>query len=138
MAMGNLLSVMVVDQHEDVCRPLARSLGRLAGLKVVGHTSNLMLGAELAHQLEPDVIVADFTWGEGTRPEALAWLRRMSPASTIIVYSSYYINGEREAFTAAGADLCMLKGMSASEFGDQIQAFVHKTACCRSGGAPST
>jgi DNA-binding NarL/FixJ family response regulator len=80
-----------------------------------------MLGAELAHQYEPDVIIADFRWGEGARFDMLRWLKRMSPYSKLVVNTSYYTDGEREAFTEAGAALCLLKGMSTRELAAQVR-----------------
>jgi hypothetical protein len=39
---------------------LARRLDKLPGIKVIGETANLMLGAQLAHHFHPDIILADF------------------------------------------------------------------------------
>lgn len=114
-------TVMVVDQHEEVCESLARSLERLPGVKVLAHTANLIRAAELAHESSPDVIIADFTWGVATRPDVLRWFARMSPESRVVVYSSYYTDGEREAFQAAGASRCLLKGMSIKELGAELR-----------------
>ena len=115
------ITVMVVDQHEEVCDRLAHALEGLPGIRVLAHTTNLMLGAELAHQFAPDVIIADFRWGEATRADVLEWLGRMSPNSHLVVYSSYFTDGEREAFHAAGAERCLLKGMSVKELADDLR-----------------
>jgi DNA-binding NarL/FixJ family response regulator len=117
---------MVVDQHEDVCERLAQSLDRIPGIKVLAQTMNLMSAGELAHQSAPDVIVADFKWGGTPRSEILRWLGRMSPQSTLVVYSSYYRDGEREAFAGAGASACLLKGISAKELAAQLRKAVAK------------
>lgn len=115
------ITLIVVDQHEDVCHRLARSLEALPGVRVLAHTTNVMLAAELAHQYSPDVIVADFNWGAATRPDALRLIGEMSPDSRLVMYSSYYTDGEREAFAEAGADICLLKGMSVKELGAQLR-----------------
>lgn len=108
-------TVIVVDQHEEVCESLAYSLERLSGVKVLAHTTNPVGAAKLAHESSPDVIIADFTWGGAARPDILRWFSRMSPRSHLVVYSSYYTDGEREAFESAGAALCLLKGLSIRE-----------------------
>ncbi|MEX0682577.1 MAG: response regulator [Dehalococcoidia bacterium] len=115
------LTVMVVDQHKEVCAVLARSLERLPGIDVLGHATNLMLAAEVAHRLSPDVIVADFVWGEATRADILRWFGRMSPYSRLVVYSSYFRDGERESFEAAGATRCLLKGMNVKDLGAELR-----------------
>jgi DNA-binding NarL/FixJ family response regulator len=114
-------SVMVVDQHEEVCESLARRLERLPGLKVVAHTDNLIRAAELAHESSPDVIVVDFAWGAASRPDILRWFTHLSPHSRFVVYSSYYTDDEREAFQSAGASRCLLKGMSIRAFGEELR-----------------
>lgn len=130
--MDSELTLIVVDQNEEVCHRLANSLERLPGIQVLAHTTNVMLAAQLAHQLSPDVIVADFKWGEAKRVDMLRWLVRMCPESSVIVYSSYYRDGEREAFAAAGACLCLLKGLTVEELGSQIRyagALGHTKRC---------
>jgi DNA-binding NarL/FixJ family response regulator len=122
------LTVMVVDQNEDVCERLARGLARQACIRVLAHTANLMLAAELAHQLSPDAILADFKLGGASRPETLRWLGRMSPRSLLVFHSSYYTEAERESFEAAGADLCLLKGMSSRDLGAEIRKLVRRRA----------
>jgi DNA-binding NarL/FixJ family response regulator len=126
------LTMMVADQHEEVCDPLARALGALPGIDVLAHTTNLMLAAELAHQEKPDVILADFKWGQADRAEILRWLGRMSPESVLIVYSSYFVNGERESFEEAGAARCLLKGLPVKE----LQAEIRRTLATVRGERP--
>ncbi|MEK7248377.1 MAG: response regulator [Chloroflexota bacterium] len=130
--MDSELTLIVVDQNEEVCHRLANSLERLQGIRVLAHTTNVMLAAQLAHQFSPNVIVADFKWGEATRADILHWLVRMCPESSVIVYSSYYRDGAREAFAAAGAGLCLLKGLNVEELGSQIRhvgALGHTKRC---------
>lgn len=125
-----VLTVIVVDQNDEVCERLAQALDRLPGVRVLAHTTNLMLAAELAHQFTPDSILADFKRNGADRPEALQWLRQMSPASSIVIHSSFYTEGEREAFTEAGADLCLLKGMGVKALAGQL------AQAARSGDRP--
>jgi len=44
------LTVLIIDEHPEVSQMLARGLRRIPGIRVVGETSNVMLGAELAHR----------------------------------------------------------------------------------------
>jgi DNA-binding NarL/FixJ family response regulator len=112
---------MVVDQHDEVCKSLAHSLDRLPAIKVVAYTTNLVRAAELALESPPDIILADFAWGVAPRPDILRWFATMSPRSRFVMYSSYYTDGEREAFQSAGASLCLLKGMSIRDLATEIR-----------------
>ena len=134
-------SVLVVDQHEEVCESLARGLARLPGVRVLAHTPNLIRAAELALESSPDVIVADFAWGASSRPDILRWFTRLSPDTRFVVYSSYYTNDEREAFQSAGASRCLLKGMSIRALAEELRAVLSTqprpaTVLAKSSGSP--
>jgi DNA-binding NarL/FixJ family response regulator len=129
------LTVMVVDQHEEVCESLARRLDRLPGLNVVAHTTNLIRAAELARESSPDLIIADFTWGVAARPDILHWFASVSPDTRFVMHSSYYIDDEREAFQSAGASRCLLKGMSIQDLGAELSKAVATHSEVRSPGS---
>jgi DNA-binding NarL/FixJ family response regulator len=131
------LTVLVVDQHEEVCHLLGRALEALPEVEVLAHTTNLMLAAELAQQFSPDAIVVDLHWGQVARPEILRWLSRASPESALIVYSSYYLNGEREEFAKAGARCCLLKGMSARDLYGELSKVAGPNKVVAGSGARS-
>ena len=129
------LTVMVVDQHEEVCKSLAHSLDRLPAIRVVGQTTNLVRAAELALESPPDIILADFTRGLAPRPDVLHWFASVSPNSRFVMYSSYYTDGEREAFQLAGASRCLLKGMSIKDLAAEIRQIMsgqHQAQCAAS------
>lgn len=114
------LTVLIIDEHPEVSHMLARSLRRIPGIRVVGETSNVMLGAELAHQLEPGVILADFRRTGPPRAETYRWLARVSPASRIIAHTSYLPSGDERALREAGVANCLLKGGSVEKLAGQI------------------
>jgi len=114
------LTVLIIDEHSSVPRTLARGLNRVPGIRVVGQTSNVMFGAELAHQLEPDVILADFRRTGPPRAETYRWLSRVSPASQIVAHTSYVANGEERALRDAGVAACCLKGVSVTELAERL------------------
>ncbi|MGH2400147.1 MAG: response regulator [bacterium] len=119
------LTVLIIDEHAEVSKVLARSLRRIPGLRVIGETSNVMLGAELAHELEPSVIVADFRRTGPPRAETYRWLARISPNSRVIAHTSYLPNGDERALRDAGVTSCLLKGGSVKNLGDQIIAIAN-------------
>jgi len=116
------VKILIIDEHEGVCTALARRIEGLSGFKVIEATSNPVLAAEIAHEFAPKIIIADFKFGARPRPEMARWLLKASPASKLIIYGSYYTNGEREAFGQAGAFRCLLKGMSAKDLAAELRA----------------
>jgi DNA-binding NarL/FixJ family response regulator len=115
------VTVLIIDEHSEVCARLARALSAIHGLRVVAHTGNPVWAAEFARYWSPQIILADFKLGPRPRPEAVAWLKKISPASQIVVHASYYVNGERDSFQLAGATECLLKGLSSFELGRELR-----------------
>lgn len=116
------VTVLVVDEHEAVCAALARRIEGFGGFRVIEATTNPVLAAEIAHEFSPQIIVADFKRGPRPRQEMVAWIRRSSPQSALVVYGSYYTEGEREAFLGAGASRCLLKGMNTDELARELRS----------------
>ncbi len=115
------VTVLIIDEHPEVCARLARALSAIHGLRVVAHTSNPIWGAEFARHGAPQIILVDFKWGPRSRPEAVAWIKKISPSSQVVVHASYYVNGERDSFQLAGATECLLKGLSSFELGRELR-----------------
>jgi DNA-binding NarL/FixJ family response regulator len=122
MNTDHLSTVLIVDEHEAVCDVLARRIEGLGGFRVIEATTNPVLAAEIAHEFAPDVIIADFKRGPKPRADMVRWMGEASPQSQLVIYASYYTDGEREAFADAGAARCLLKGMSASELGAALHS----------------
>ncbi len=83
-----------------------------------------MLGAELAHELKPEVIVADFRPTGPPRTETYRWLARVAPRSRLVVLSSFYADGEERACIEAGAKKCLLKGIGTAELVGELRGLV--------------
>lgn len=120
--MERSITVLVIDEHEAVCAALARRIEEFGGFQVIQATSNPVLAAELAHEMDPDLIIADFKRGPRPRPEMARWLLNASPRSKLVIYGSYYTEGEREEFAGAGASSCLLKGLSGDDLSKHLRA----------------
>jgi DNA-binding NarL/FixJ family response regulator len=115
------ITVLVIDEYEEVCRLLARSLESLPGIRVLAHTTNPVKAAELAHELAPQIIIADFKRGAAPRVDMFRWIGRSSPQSRLVIHTSYYTPDEREALQANGFSRCLLKGMSVKDLGAELR-----------------
>jgi DNA-binding NarL/FixJ family response regulator len=116
------LSVLIIDENSGISPVLAPRLSAIPGIRVIGETANVMLGAELAHQFEPDVVLADFRRTGPPRAETYRWLARISPASTLIAHTSYLPYGDERALREAGVTRCVLKSETVKDLGAQIIA----------------
>ena len=114
------LTVLIIDEHATISPLLAGRLSLIPGLRIIGETANAMLGAELAHQLRPDVILAEFRRTGPPRAETYRWLCRISPGSRVVAHTSYLPNGDERALREAGVFRCVLKGSSVKELADQL------------------
>jgi DNA-binding NarL/FixJ family response regulator len=114
------LTLLIIDEHTAVPKLLAERLGLVPGIRVIGETANVMLGAELAHQLEPDVILADFRRTGPPRAETYRWLCRISPSSQVVAHTSYLPNGDERGLREAGVTLCILKGGTVRKLAERI------------------
>lgn len=115
------ITVLIIDENSDVRALLARGLSAFPGFKVIGVAGNPMLGAELAHELQPDVILADFRRTGPPRVETFRWISRVSPRSRLVVLTSYFSRGEEQACLDAGASVCLLKGMTLRDLAGELK-----------------
>jgi two-component system vancomycin resistance associated response regulator VraR len=118
------ISVLIIDEHSGVSPLLATRLSAIPGICVIGETANVMLGAELAHQLEPDIILADFLRTGPPREETYRWLCRVSPKSRVVAHTSFVANGDERHLQEAGVSHFILKGGSVSELAHDLLEFV--------------
>lgn len=116
------LTVLIIDENAGVGEALAQRLRSSKGVRVMGQTQNPVLGAELAHELKPQVILADFRPTGPPRTETYRWLARVAPLSRLVVLSSFYEEGEEQACIDAGAKKCLLKGISSEDLVAELQA----------------
>jgi DNA-binding NarL/FixJ family response regulator len=115
------ITVLVIDEHAEVSARLGRALAGMAGFRVLAHTTNPIWAAELAKHWKPQVIIADFQRGAARRAEMVRWLKEMSPESRVVVYSTYFVEGERAEFLEAGASRCLLKGLALDELAGELR-----------------
>lgn len=122
------ITVLIIDEHPEVSARLAHGLSSMAGFRVVAHTTNPVWAGEFTHHWKPQIIIADFKRGPRPRHEIVRWMKENSPESQIIVYSSYYLDAERNEFLRAGAALCLLKGLTLNELAAELRNVAHASA----------
>lgn len=106
------VTVLLIDEHDDVRALLTRGLNASPPLKVVAATRSAMNGIQLAETLAPDIILVDLRRRGQFSGEMYNRIGRASASSRIVVYTSYLTPEEEQAARAAGAYVCLLKGLS--------------------------
>jgi NarL family two-component system response regulator LiaR len=104
------VTVLIIDGQSQVRDLLAERLDRQRGLAVVAKTSNPLVGADLARDWQPHVILADFRLPGKDRAESCRWLKAESPGSELVLLTPYFREGEELA--------CLRRGKQMSAQGD--------------------
>lgn len=99
-----LITVIVVDDDDDLRAALAEMLGTAADIEVVGSGADAFAGVELCAQVPVDVAVLDVHLPGGGGPTAAAGIRERSPATRLIAMSVADDRSSRERMAAAGVD----------------------------------
>ena len=131
-AQDQVLSVLLVDDHELIRQGLVRAFERTSDFTVAGEAGSVSDGVVLAQQLEPDVVVTDVRLPDGTGLDLVRKLRSQSPELGIVVLTMYA--GDEQLFGAleAGASAFVSKD---SPSDDVVAAARHASVSPRSFAA---
>ncbi len=119
---GDVIRVLIVDDHAVVRQGL-RTFLELSGqlqdgsapglpLQVVGEAANGLTAIELASSTQPDVILLDLVMPEMDGIQAIPRLRACSPASRILVLTSFAEDDRILPAIQAGAQGYLLKDIA--------------------------
>lgn len=127
-----VLSVLLVDDHELIRQGLARAFERTPDFTVAGEAGSVGDGVALASELHPDVVVTDVRLPDGTGLDLVRSLRSEQPELGIVVLTMYA--GDEQLFGAleAGASAFVSKD---SPSDDVVAAARHASVSPRSFAA---
>jgi len=116
------IKVLLVDDHEMVRMGVHAYLSTQPDLEVVGEASNGKIGAQMALDLRPDIILMDLMMDvmdgvDGTREIIKEW-----PEAKIIVVTSFLDDEKLYPVIEAGATSYLLKTSSAENIAEAIRA----------------
>lgn len=119
--MGNLIRVVVIDDHDVVRKGVISYLKTEPELEVVGEASSGNKGAAVVLETKPDVVLMDLIMEDGTGIDATRQIMEKFPDCKIIILTSYYDDEQVFPALEAGAFSYMLKTSSAVEIVTAIQ-----------------
>ena len=129
MTETQVLSVLLVDDHELIRQGLARAFERTNDFTVVAEAGSVSEGKAMASQHQPDVVVTDVRLPDGTGLDLVRRLRSDKPEMGIVVLTMYA--GDEQLFGAleAGASAFVAKDAPSD---DVIAAARHASVSPRS------
>lgn len=102
------ISVLIVDDTSHV-RELLASMLELDGFKVVGQASDGPSGVRASSDLQPDVVIMDYSMPGMDGVEATRTIRAENPAQSVVLYTAFMDDAVRKAAIDAGAALVVGK-----------------------------
>lgn len=124
METEELITVLLVDDHEMVRIGLAAVLDTEDDIEVIGEASSGQEGVRLAQQYKPDVVLMDLVMDGMDGIEATREVLKICPESKVIVLTSYLDDEKMYPVIEAGAFSYLLKTSRANEVADAIRAAV--------------
>lgn len=122
--MPDLIRVLIADDHPVVRQGLRGFLETYADIQVVAEAENGAQAVALAREHVPDVILMDLLMPEMDGVEAIGYIVAFSPASRIIVLTSYAEDEYLFPAMRAGALGYLLKDVEPEELVSAIRAAV--------------
>lgn len=87
--MAETVRVLLADDHDILRQGLKMLLGLQAGIEVVGEARTGREAIELAHALQPHVVVLDISMPDIDGLEACACIRTQTPASNVLILTMH-------------------------------------------------
>ena len=107
------LRVLIADDHEAVRKGVAGILESRGDIEVCGEAANGEEAVRKAHELNPDLIIMDFTMPVMDGLEASRRILKAAPQTPILMFSMHKMETLTEAAKQAGARGFITKGESA-------------------------
>lgn len=113
--MADLIRILIADDHMVVRRGLCSLLIARNGMEVIGEAMDGVEAVELAHSLQPDVILMDMVMPRLNGPEAIVEIKKENPDARVLILTSFGEEARVSAAIRAGALGYLLKDSSPDE-----------------------
>jgi NarL family two-component system response regulator LiaR len=113
--MADLIRILIADDHMVVRRGLCSLLIPRNGMEVIGEAMDGVEAVELAHSLQPDVILMDMVMPRLNGPEAIVEIKKENPDARVLILTSFGEEARVSAAIRAGALGYLLKDSSPDE-----------------------
>lgn len=107
--MNDTIRILLVDDHAVVREGLRGLLEQQADMEIVGEAENGSVAAERLLEVAPDVVMLDMKMPGATAVENIARIKRLRPATQVLVFTSFAEDTQVRDALAAGATGYLLK-----------------------------
>lgn len=116
------LRVLLADDHPVVREGLRAMLEPTPGIEVVGQAGSGEEAVALAARLMPDIVLLDLRMGGMDGVAATGHILRGSPATRVVILTTYDNDADILRAVEAGASGYLLKGSSPAELVDAVRS----------------
>jgi DNA-binding NarL/FixJ family response regulator len=122
--MTNLISVIIVDDHDAVRNGIRAYLETLPIFEVVGEAVSGEEALTLVSELIPDIVLLDLITSGMECIETVSRVKQISPRTKVIVLTSYHENALIFPVLKAGASSYILKEMKMEKLADELHRVI--------------
>ena len=115
-----MVTLVIIDHHAPIRQALAQRLSRIPDIQVVGTAADGQEGIAQVRAHRPDVVLLEPKLPHGDGLDVLRAIRADSPASRVIVLTSYLDEFEEQTTKKAGAKHYLLKDIDTTKLAGVI------------------
>jgi NarL family two-component system response regulator LiaR len=119
--MNELISVIIVDDHEIVRKGIRAYLESTSEFRVVAETASGREAIRLAAEMVPDVVLMDLIMPDLDGIQTTREIKKISPRTQIVVLTSFHEDIHIFPALKAGANSYILKDVTMDELADALQ-----------------
>lgn len=124
MAKNNLVSILIVDDHEVVRNGIRSYLETIKEFDVVGEAESGEKAVKMVSELIPDIVLLDLIMPGMDGVETTRQIKKISPRTQVVVLTSYHEDVHIFPALKAGAISYILKDMKMEKLADALQRAV--------------
>jgi NarL family two-component system response regulator LiaR len=124
MAKSNLVSILIVDDHEVVRNGIRSYLETIKEFDVVGEAESGERAVKMVSELIPDIVLLDLIMPGMDGVETTRQIKKISPRTQVVVLTSYHEDVHIFPALKAGAISYILKDMKMEKLADALQRAV--------------
>jgi DNA-binding NarL/FixJ family response regulator len=98
------IQVAIADDSAVIRERLMQTLSQLEGIQMAWQAQNAAEAIAAFRQLKPEVAILDIQMPDGSGVDVLAYIKKESPRTTVIMLTNYPLPPFRKCCLKAGAD----------------------------------